>query len=102
MRIISKRRLREFWREFPGAEQPLSSWYETVKKIEWNNFSDVRDAFRHADIYRDCVIFDIGGNKFRLITKIRYKKKRVYIRFVLTHSDYDKDLWKDDCECWDE
>lgn len=97
MRIISKRRLREFWRKFPIAEQPLLSWYETVKRIDWENFSDVRESFRHADIYRDCAIFDIGGNKFRLITKVRYKKKRVYIRFVSTHSDYDKNLWKDDC-----
>jgi mRNA interferase HigB len=99
MKVISKRRLREFWREYPSAEQPLLSWYEIVKKAEWKNFSDVRESFRHADVYRDCVIFDIGGNKFRLITKIRYKKKRVYIRFVLTHPDYDKDLWKEDCEC---
>ena len=99
MRIISKRRLREFWQEYPIAEKPLLSWYETVKKAGWESFSDVREDFRHADIYRDCVIFDIGGNKFRLITKIRYQKKRVYIRFVLRHSDYDKDLWKEDCEC---
>lgn len=99
MKVISKRRLREFWRQYPYAEQPLLSWYETVKKIEWENFSEVRESFRRADVYRDCVIFDIGGNKFRLITKIRYKKKRVYVRFVLTHSDYDRDLWKDDCEC---
>ena len=99
MRVISKRRLREFWREFPSAKQPLLSWYQTVKRVDWEDFSDVRESFRHADVYRDCVIFDIGGNKFRLITKIRYKKKRVYIRFVLTHSEYDKDLWKDDCEC---
>ncbi len=99
MRIISKRRLQKFWRKIPSAEKPLLSWYETVKKVDWENFSDVRETFRHADVYRDCVIFDIGGNKFRLITKIRYQKKRVYIRFVLTHSDYDKNLWKEDCEC---
>ena len=99
MRIITKRPLQEFWLKNPQAKQPLLSWYETVKKADWKNFSDVRESFRHADIYQDCVIFDIGGNKFRLITRIRYKKKRVYIRFVLTHSDYDKDLWKNDCKC---
>lgn len=99
MRIISKRRLREFWVKFPNAEQPLLSWYEAVKKVNWEDFSDVRETFRRADIYRDCVIFDVGGNKFRVITKIRYRKKRVYIRFVLTHLDYDKDNWKEDCEC---
>ncbi len=99
MKIISKRRLREFWLEFPNAEQPLLSWYETVKKVDWKSFSEVRKTFRHADVYRDCVIFDIGGNKFRLITKIRYQKKRIYIRDILTHLGYDKDLWKEDCEC---
>jgi mRNA interferase HigB len=99
MRIISKRRLQEFWRDYPNAEQPLLNWYETAKNADWENFSDVRETFRHADIYRDCVIFDIGGNKFRLVTKIRYQKKRIYIRFVLTHSEYDTDFWKNDCEC---
>lgn len=97
MRIISKRRLQEFWIGNPVAEKSLLSWYETVKKADWEKFSDVRETFRRADVCRDCVIFDIGGNKFRLITKIRYQKKRVYIRFVLAHSDYDKDLWKSDC-----
>jgi len=99
MRIISKRRLQEFWRKYPFAEQPLLSWYETTKKANWESFLEVRETFRHADIYQDCVIFDIGGNKFRLITKIRYRVKKVFIRFVLTHSDYDKDLWKEDCKC---
>lgn len=99
MHIISKRKLREFWEIYPKAKEPLLSWYETVKKTDWGNFSEVRDSFRHADVYRDCVIFDIGGNKYRLITKIRYQKKRVYVRFVLTHFDYDKDFWKKDCEC---
>lgn len=99
MRIISKRRLREFWLKIPHAEQPILNWYEIAKKVDWNNFSEVRESFRSADIYRDCVIFDVGGNKFRLITRIRYQKKRVYVRFVLTHSDYDKNLWKEDCEC---
>jgi mRNA interferase HigB len=99
MRIISKRLLREFWQTTPSAEQPLLSWYETVKKADWNSFSDIRNDFRHADIFQDCVIFDIGGNKFRLITRIRYQKKKVYVRFVLSHKDYDKNIWKDDCRC---
>lgn len=99
MRIISKRRLQEFWERNPESEKALLSWYGIVKKVDWKNFSEVRETFRYADVYRDCVIFDIGGNKFRLITKIRYQKKRIYIRFVLTHTEYDKDSWKEDCEC---
>ncbi len=99
MHIISRKVLKEFWEKNSEAKKTLLSWYKVAKKADWRNFSDIRESFRHADIYRDCVIFDIGGNKFRLITKIRYKRKRIYIRFVLKHSDYDKGLWKDDCEC---
>ena len=99
MRIISKRRLREFWERNGAATQPLNEWHQTTKNAEWKSFSDVGNSFRHADIYRDCVIFDIGGNKYRLITKVRYRIGRVYLRFVLTHKEYDKNAWKDDCEC---
>ncbi len=99
MRVITKRRLREFWSAYPQAQQPLLKWFDTARKTDWKNFSDVRTSFRHADIYRDCVIFDIGGNKFRLIVKIRYQKKWVYVRFVLTHEQYDKNDWMEDCEC---
>lgn len=99
MRIISKRRLREFWEKNEASETPLIEWYKLVRKAEWKSFADVRDSFRHADVYRDCVIFDIGGNKFRLITKIRYRKSRIYVRFVLSHKEYDNNVWRKDCEC---
>lgn len=98
MRIISRRALAEFWEEHPEAKVSLSIWYKTVRSSTWNDFSDVRKTFSRADLYRDCVIFDVGGNKYRLIVKVRYRTKRVYIRYVLTHSDYDKNAWKDDCE----
>lgn len=97
MHIISKRRLREFWEEHREAEKPLINWFKTVDKTVWKDFSDVRKTFNHADIYQDCVIFNVGGNKYRIIAKVPYQKKRVYIRFVLTHSEYDKDIWKEDC-----
>jgi mRNA interferase HigB len=99
MRIISKSALVRFWKEHPEAKLSLFAWYKTVRSSTWENFSDVRKTFRRADLYRDCVIFDVGGNKYRLIVKIRYRTKRIYIRYVLTHSDYDKNAWKDDCEC---
>lgn len=99
MRIISKRKLREFWHSNPLSEKPLLDWYRSVKNADWGNFSDIRNSFRHSDVYKDCVVFDIGGNKFRLIAKVRYPLQRVYVRFVLSHREYDKDLWKEDCEC---
>jgi mRNA interferase HigB len=99
MRIISKRKLREFWEKNSISKQPLEDWYKAVKKVDWNGFVDVRAMYNSSDIYKACVIFNIGGNKFRLITKINYQKKKVFIRFVGSHKDYDKDDWKKDCEC---
>jgi mRNA interferase HigB len=99
MHIISKRALREFWEKNPNSKASLQSWFSNTKLANWSSFTEVRETFRHADIYSDCVVFDIGGNNFRLVTKIRYRRKRIYIRAVLFHKDYDKNLWKDDCEC---
>jgi len=98
MRILSQRGLRDFWQKQPNAEKPLRYWYDVTRKASWDSFSDVRSDFRAADVVGICVVFDIGGNKYRLITKIDYKYKTVYIRFVLTHKDYDKGGWKNDCK----
>ncbi len=97
MHIISKPRLREFWTQHSDAEIPLLNWYKQTGKADWKNLAETRELFPHADSIGECTIFNIGGNKYRLITKINYKKKIVYVRFVLTHFEYDKDKWKDDC-----
>ena len=97
MRIISRNALKNFWERYPDAKQPLENWYQTTKKADWESFADVRSVFRHADVYHRCTIFDIGGNKYRLIVHIDYQYKLVFIRFVLTHSEYDQDEWKSDC-----
>lgn len=99
MHIITKRRLREFWEKHADSKESLSSWYKLVKKSEWKNLADVKKDFSHADLAGICTIFNIGGNKYRLITKIYYPNKKVLIRFVLTHSEYDRKIYKDDCEC---
>lgn len=99
MRIISKSRLREFWRSHPDAEAPLREWYKVTSKADWANFAEVRDTFRSADPYCDCVIFDIKGNDYRLITIILYQVRHIYVRYALTHAEYNKGKWKDDCNC---
>lgn len=99
MHIISFRRLREFWEEHPDAEVPLRAWYKTTKKVNWSSLDDTRKDFPHADLVGICTVFNIKGNKYRLITQINYQLKRVYIRFVLTHAEYDKEKWKPDCGC---
>ena len=92
MRIIAVSTLREFWIR-PGrsdAEQPLKTWVQVVKAAEWSKPTDVKQMFRSADILRSGrATFDIGGNKYRLVVAIHYRGKRVYVRFVGTHSEYD-------------
>ena len=99
MHIITKKTLQEFWREFPDSENALRSWFQIAKKAEWKNLTEVRSDFPHADLAGVCTIFNIGGNKYRLIAKIYYPNKKILIRFVLTHKEYDKKTYRDDCEC---
>lgn len=99
MRIISKKILREFWAKNPDAEKPIMYWYRITKKANWNSIADVKKDFRHADAAGVCTIFNIGGNNFRVITKIFYQSKKVLIRFVMTHAEYNRKGYKNDCEC---
>ncbi|NOT59179.1 MAG: type II toxin-antitoxin system HigB family toxin [Acidobacteria bacterium] len=99
MRIISKRRLREFWEVYPESKKPLLDWYDVARKAVWQNLAHVRESFRHADPVGDCTVFNIKGNDFRLIVTIRYRTRRIYVLYVLTHKEYDKEKWKDDCYC---
>ena len=99
MHIISRKRLREFWQRHPEAKEPLDTWYRMTRRAAWRNLAETKRTFPHADSYRECTIFNIGGNKYRLITKIYYEDQTVLIRFILTHSEYDREKWKDDCNC---
>jgi mRNA interferase HigB len=103
MRIISERRLREFWEAARGnertvRERAMRDSIHVVRRADWNTFMDVRRTFNHVDTYGTCTVFDVGGNKYRIIAKLAYRKKAVFIRFVLTHEDYDESRWKSDCK----
>jgi mRNA interferase HigB len=104
MRIITERRLREFWEnakanaEKQRRESAMREWIKVVKYADWANPGDLRQTFNHADFYKNCVIFDVGGNKYRIIAKAAYRRHLVFIRFVLTHSEYDENKWCADCE----
>jgi len=93
MRIISVSALKEFWSR-PGrgdAVQPLLAWVRIVGAAEWSKPTDVKLMFRSAGIIPgDRVVFDIGGNKYRLVAAVHYRGKRVYVRFIGTHREYDK------------
>ncbi len=99
MHVITRKTLREFWLKHPDAQEPLEAWYRLTKKAKWANLTQTRADFPHADPYGKCTIFNIGGNKYRLVTSIHYNRQRVYIVSVLTHKEYDKEKWKNACNC---
>ena len=91
MRVIARKTLKLFWEKYQDAEQPLKTWYEIVRSSIWNKPSDIKEIFRSADIIsNNRVIFNIKGNKYRLIVKIKYDFKIIYIRFIGTHEEYNK------------
>jgi mRNA interferase HigB len=96
MRVISKKKLREFWEEHPKAKSPLEMWYQVTEHAAWANFAEVRKTFNTADQVGKFTVFDIGGNKFRLIVAIHFNRGIVYVRHVLTHAEYDEGKWKND------
>ncbi|MDP1661812.1 MAG: type II toxin-antitoxin system HigB family toxin [Phycisphaerales bacterium] len=100
MRIISLKLLRAFWDGHPDAEEPLRLWYRTVENAEWRSIRDARATYPHADAVGSgegvLTVFNICGNKYRLVARIRYDYQLVNVRCVLTHAEYDKGDWKED------
>ena len=90
MRVIAKRRLREFWERHPAARQPLLAWFQEVEREDWNTPAAVKAKYRSASILGgDRVVFNIKGNSYRLVVRIKYTYRVVYVRFVGTHAEYD-------------
>ena len=94
MHIISRKALQQFWEKHPDSKGPLSRWFKIVQHTEFLDFDDLRTIFPSADKVSKWVIFNIGGNKYRLIVVIHFNRHKVYIRHVLTHQEYDKNDWK--------
>jgi mRNA interferase HigB len=98
MRVISLKLLREFWQKHPDAERPLRHWYKTALQADWASLQQVREAYPHADgvtsTGETLTVFNISGNKYRLVTRIRYDYQLINIRAVLTRREYDAGLWK--------
>jgi mRNA interferase HigB len=96
MHVISKKKLREFWGTIPRAKAPLEAWFQVAKHAKWSSFAEVRRTFRSADRVGRFVVFDIGGNKFRLIVVIHFNRGKLFVRHVLTHSEYARGKWRDE------
>jgi mRNA interferase HigB len=90
-RIFSKSTLREFWEKNPESEQYLKTWHDTAMNADWKSPNDVKQTYANASILKDRrIVFNIKGNTFRLIAKINYEKQWIFIRFIGTHTEYDK------------
>ena len=92
MRIIAKRTLVQFWESGHGdAEQPLKAWHALAKAASWSDPKEIKAMFASASfLANNRVVFNISGNKYRLVVKVEYELKAVYIRFIGSHADYDK------------
>lgn len=91
LRVIAKRTLREFWSKNPDSEQQLLSWYREASKAAWESPNEIKAKYASASILKNSrIVFNICGNKYRLITEINFSRKWVFIRFIGTHKAYDK------------
>jgi mRNA interferase HigB len=94
MHIISRKALRLFWEQHPDSQTALVRWFKVVRPTKYRNFTELRATFPSADKVGNWIVFNIGGNKYRLITSIHFNRGKVYIRHVLTHQEYDQGSWK--------
>src|SRR5438876_146944 len=100
MRVISRRPLREFGGKFLASTGSLNLWYRTTLRAVWRNFQQLKSTFGSADVAavksgQTVVIFDIGGNKYRMITRVSYEKGKIYVLRVMTDREYDRGSWKE-------
>jgi mRNA interferase HigB len=94
MRVISKKKIQDFIAANPESKTSLENWYRIVSKSDFLNFAQLRLTFPSADLVDDLTVFNISGNKFRLVVAIHYNRQIVYIRDILTHAEYDKNKWR--------
>ncbi len=94
MHVISRKALRQFWERHPDSKTALTRWFKIVQQTEFRSFAELRAAFPTADKVDEWIVFNIGGNKYRLIASVHFNREKVYIRHVLTHAEYDRGGWK--------
>jgi mRNA interferase HigB len=95
MHIITRKRLLDFAQKYPDCKSGLETWYRIIKHSNFKKFIELRKVFPSTDQVGKFTVFNIGGNKARLIAAVHYNTQRVYIRYVLTHAEYDRNKWKE-------
>lgn len=90
MHVIDRKKLRDFWVDFPDAEGPLKAWFNEATDAHWQNPAEMKEKYGNASIAGNCTVFNIHGNDYRLVVWINYVTQRVFVRWVGTLKDYDK------------
>jgi mRNA interferase HigB len=95
MHVISYKRIKQFSSIHNDAEGPLRAWYSTVKSCHWQNFADLRRVYPAADLVGRFTVFNIKGNKYRLIARVVYRSQTVFVLAIMSHSEYSRGEWKE-------
>jgi mRNA interferase HigB len=95
MHIITRKRLNDFAESHSARKAALQHWYSWVKKKDFTSFADLRATFPSADQVGKLTVFNLGGNKIRLVAAVHYNHHKIYIRAILTHCEYDEEKWKE-------
>ena len=95
MHVITRKRLNEFAEKHPESKAALAHWYSLAKRNDFASFAELKAVFPSADLVEKLTIFNVGGNKVRLVAAVHYNRRRIYIRAVLTHTEYDQGKWKE-------
>ncbi len=103
MRVIARPRLEQFWAarkaDAATAERDMSAWYKLARNAVWANFGALKQTFGSADRVGNCVVFDVGNNRYRLVCRVNFATGVIYVLEPMDHAEYDKKLWVDRCRC---
>jgi mRNA interferase HigB len=94
VRIIGRKEIEKFKQKHADSRSSLDNWYRVVSSRDWNNLAELRQVFASADLVDSQLVFNVGGNKYRLIADVSYQTKTLLVRQVLTHQEYDREGWK--------
>jgi mRNA interferase HigB len=94
MHVVSHKSIRIFCDEHPHARNAMERWYRVAKRATWSSFAEVKRSFNTADFVAPHIVFDIGGNKYRLIAEMNFRRRVLFIRGIMTHQEYVKGEWK--------
>ncbi|MDQ1239963.1 MAG: mRNA interferase HigB [Thermodesulfobacteriota bacterium] len=94
MRVISKKPLRDFWERHPESKSVLEAWFKNATQVRASSFAELRQTFASADYVDGITVFNVGGNRYRIAAVVHYEKQRLYVRKVMTHSEYNRNDWR--------